>query len=74
LHDHFNLRVVGDVAHDLRAMLGERGLKFVAGIEFEIGDGEIWRLPPAGSDTPLSNSQLTNPSGFSRERRACDDC
>ena len=48
LHDHFNLRVVGDVAHDLRAMLGERGLKFVAGIEFEIGDGEIWRLAASG--------------------------
>jgi len=25
-------------------MLGQRSLKFVAAIEFEIGDGEIWRL------------------------------
>jgi hypothetical protein len=24
------------------------GLKFVAGIEFEIGDGEIWRLAASG--------------------------
>ena len=41
LHDRFDLRVVRDVAHDLRAMLGERFLKFIDRIELEIGDGEI---------------------------------
>jgi hypothetical protein len=63
----FDLRVVGNVAYDLRAVLGQRFLKLVSGVEFEIRDGEIGRLSPAGSDTPLSNSQLTNPSGSSRE-------
>src|SRR5580658_6058146 len=44
LHDRFDLRVVGNVAHDLRAVLGKRLLKFVSGVELKIGDGEIGRL------------------------------
>jgi hypothetical protein len=67
LYDLFNIRVIGDVAHDLRAMLGERLLKFIGRVKLEIGDREIRRLVATGSDTPLSNSQLTNPAGFSRE-------
>jgi hypothetical protein len=48
-------------------MLGQRLLKFFGGVEFKMGDREIWRLAPGGVGDPLSNSQLTNPSGLSRE-------
>jgi hypothetical protein len=67
LHDRFNLRVIWNVADDFRAMLGERLLKLAGGAEFDVRDGEIGRLAPAGSDRPLSNSQLTSPSSFSRD-------
>ncbi|HEY1886844.1 MAG TPA: hypothetical protein VGG86_12475 [Roseiarcus sp.] len=48
LHDRFDLRVVGDVAHDLRTMLGERILEFAGRVEVEVRDREIGRRLAAG--------------------------